>query len=160
MRRSHRLSAKHESRLASRAGIEIIEQTVPDATAELNAAVPSTVTKAIAALATPCLPSPSIFPEDWRMISELLHDGQVSFSTMSLQLWCLLALYFNIALLLKHCLHNACATTSYHHLHCVDQYGHIAILTAIVIIAKDLCKLIAQLLVHMHVFLLIDHPRK
>lgn len=85
MRRSHRCILKHEIRLASKAEHEAAEAAAaaapPEAEVpqELTLAVPSTVTKAIAGLATPCLPSPSTFPEDWRMFSELLHDSQVSF---------------------------------------------------------------------------------
>ena len=80
MRRSHRLSVKHEIRLASKAEYEAAEAAAAatrEASQELNMIVPSSVTKAIAGLATPHLPSPSIFPEDWRMFSELLHDGPV-----------------------------------------------------------------------------------
>lgn len=81
MRRSQRLSVKHEIRLASKADFEHAEAAAAaahvDAPQELSIVVPSTVTKAIAGLATPHLPSPSTFPEDWRMFTELLQDGSV-----------------------------------------------------------------------------------
>ena len=75
------MSVKHEIRLASKAEYEAAEAAAAatrEASQELHMIVPSSVTKAIAGLATPHLPSPSIFPEDWRMFSELLHDGPVS----------------------------------------------------------------------------------
>ncbi len=81
MRRSCRLSHKHEHRLLKKAEAEAADAAAAEAAEEAAASVyPSTVTKAIAGLATPSLPSPSIFPEDWRMVEELLHDGQVSWS--------------------------------------------------------------------------------
>lgn len=49
-----------------------------EAAVERISVYPSSVTKAIAGLATPLLPSPSMFPDDWRMVEELLQDGQVN----------------------------------------------------------------------------------
>ena len=56
------------------------EAAAAEAAQEGTSVYPSSVTKAIAGLATPSLPSPSMFPEDWRMVEELLHDGQVIYS--------------------------------------------------------------------------------
>ena len=75
MRRSCRLSLKQEHRLLKQAAADAIEAA--DAEEAAAAVMPSTVSKAIAALATPSLPSPSMFPEDWRMVQELFDDGQV-----------------------------------------------------------------------------------
>ena len=80
MRRSCRLSTKHEHRLLKQAEADAAETAAAEAAAEGISVYPSTVTKAIAGLATPSLPSPSMFPEDWRMVEELLHDTQVAAS--------------------------------------------------------------------------------
>lgn len=77
MRRSCRLSTKHEHRLLKQAEAEAADVAAAEAAEEIAAIYPSTVTKAIAGLATPSLPSPSIFPDDWRMVDEYLRDGQV-----------------------------------------------------------------------------------
>ena len=77
MRRSCRLSTKHEHRLLKQAEAEAADAAAAEAAEEAAAVYPSTVTKAIAGLATPSLPSPSMFPDDWRMMHEYLNDGQV-----------------------------------------------------------------------------------
>ena len=79
MRRSCRLSTQLEHQMLKQAEAEAADAASAEAAAESALVYPSTVTKAIAGLATPALPSPSIFPEDWRMVEELLQDGQVSF---------------------------------------------------------------------------------
>ena len=82
MRRSCRLSTKHEHRLLKKAEAEAADASAAEAAEEGISVFPSTVTKAIAGLATPSLPSPSMFPEDWRMVEELLYDTQVPFTSM------------------------------------------------------------------------------
>ncbi len=77
MRRSCRLSTKHEHRLLKQAEAVAADAAAAEAAEEAGAVYPSTVTKAIAGLATPSLPSPSMFPDDWRMVHEYLNDGQV-----------------------------------------------------------------------------------
>ena len=77
MRRSCRLSTKHEHRLLKKAEADAADAAAAEAAEEGVSVYPSTVTKAIAGLTTPSLPSPSMFPEDWRMVEELLHDTQV-----------------------------------------------------------------------------------
>lgn len=61
-----------------KAEADAAEAASAEAASEGASVYPSSVTKAIAGLATPSLPSPSMFPEDWRMVEELLHDGQVT----------------------------------------------------------------------------------
>ena len=73
MRRSCRLSTKEEHKLLKKAETDAAEAAVAEAAQEGTSVYPSSVTKAIAGLATPALPSPSMFPEDWRMVGELLH---------------------------------------------------------------------------------------
>ena len=77
MRRSCRLSNKHEHRLLKQAEAVAADAAAAEAVEEAAAVYPSTVTKAIAGLTTPSLPSPSMFPDDWRMVHEYLNDGQV-----------------------------------------------------------------------------------
>ena len=77
MRRSCRLSLKQEHRLLRQAAAEASDAAAAEAAEEAALMVPSPVTKAIAGLATPSLPSPSMFPEDWRMVEELFQDSQV-----------------------------------------------------------------------------------
>lgn len=76
MRRSCRLSTKQEHKLVKKAEASAALAAAAEAAIEGTSVYPSSVTKAIAGLATPSLPSPSMFPEDWRMVEELLHDGQ------------------------------------------------------------------------------------
>ncbi|KAL3139627.1 hypothetical protein ABBQ38_003943 [Trebouxia sp. C0009 RCD-2024] len=76
MRRSCRLSTKQEHKLLKNAEASAALAAAAEAAVEVTSVYPSSVTKAIAGLATPSLPSPSMFPEDWRMVEELLHDGQ------------------------------------------------------------------------------------
>ena len=78
MRRSYRLSTKQEHKLLKKAEASAALAAAAEAAVEGISVYPSSVSKAIAGLATPSLPSPSMFPEDWRMVEELLHDGQVS----------------------------------------------------------------------------------
>lgn len=78
MRRSCRLSTKQEHKLVKKAEVGAAEAAAAEAAIEGTSVYPSSVTKAIAGLATPSMPSPSMFPEDWRMVEELFHDGQVS----------------------------------------------------------------------------------
>ena len=78
MRRSCRLSTKQEHKLVQKAEADAAEAAAAEAALEGTSVYPSSVTKAIAGLATPSLPSPSMFPEDWRTVEELLHDGQVT----------------------------------------------------------------------------------
>lgn len=82
MRRSCRLSTKQEHKLVKKAEASAALAAAAEAAIEGTSVYPSSVTKAIAGLATPSLPSPSMFPEDWRMVEELLHDGQVSRAVM------------------------------------------------------------------------------
>lgn len=63
-----------------KAEADAAEAAAAEAAQEGASVYPSSVTKAIAGLTTPSLPSPSMFPEDWRMVEELLHDGQVIYS--------------------------------------------------------------------------------
>lgn len=78
MRRSCRLSTKQEHKLLKQAEASAAQAAAAEAAEEGTSVYPSSVTKAIAGLATPALPSPSMFPEDWRMVEELLREGQVS----------------------------------------------------------------------------------
>lgn len=79
MRRSCRLSTRQEHKLLKKAEAAAATAAAAEAAVERVFACPSSVTRAIAGLlATPMLPSPSMSPDDWRMVEELLHDGQVN----------------------------------------------------------------------------------